>query len=158
MDRLFKTKNGGLLLSVVWGLGIAALFYNACKDGKCIVVKAPADTSGVYEFDDSCYKFKTYPVKCAKGGVENFCNNSDMGSDFVRTYDDAHFQGDRPPVKSCTQKNMYRSPACLALEHHVAENCGDPRHTRGSECYKYHPMDTIFRSPSEQIYDHNLDY
>ena len=62
---LFKTPTGKTMTSIIWGIGIAALFYIACKEGGFLVVKAPEGMSdGVYKFDDDCYKFSPYPVKC----------------------------------------------------------------------------------------------
>lgn len=46
MERFFNSETGGLIVSVVWGLGLAALFRQVCRDGSCIEVK-PANPNEI---------------------------------------------------------------------------------------------------------------
>ena len=39
VDRLFKNKSGMILISIIWGLGLAALFKKVCKGRNCVIVK-----------------------------------------------------------------------------------------------------------------------
>lgn len=71
MNRLLNTKEGKILISVLWGLGLAFLFFKqTCTGDKCIVYSAPEYSvmeEGVYSHDknkDSCYKYKTFTVEC----------------------------------------------------------------------------------------------
>ena len=41
MDEFLKSHTGKILISIIWGLGIAALFRNVCKGTDCIVIKGP---------------------------------------------------------------------------------------------------------------------
>lgn len=68
MDKLFETKTGHVLLSIIWGLGIAALLYSVtCKGGNCVLIKGPSSqdiNNQVYQHDDRCYQYHPYSVKC----------------------------------------------------------------------------------------------
>jgi hypothetical protein len=39
--QFFYSKTGIVLTSIIWGLGLAAMFRRVCKDRSCIVMKAP---------------------------------------------------------------------------------------------------------------------
>lgn len=69
-----ETKLGKIILSIIWGLGLSALFRRACNGRKCIILKGPKPkdlTSNIYQFNNKCYTFKTYNVSCPqKGAIE----------------------------------------------------------------------------------------
>jgi len=70
-DRFANSSTGMIIVSVIWGLGIAALFRRACKGRSCIVIKGPdPDTlrSKSFKFNDKCYQYSTYPVSCKSQG------------------------------------------------------------------------------------------
>ena len=74
MNRLLNTKEGKILISVLWGLGLAFLFFKqTCSGDQCIVYSSPeykVVEEGVYAHNkekDSCYKYKTYTVECEDG-------------------------------------------------------------------------------------------
>lgn len=133
MDRLFKTKTGKVVLSVLWGLGIAALFYKVCENAGCFVVNessSPAIESSIYDFKNECF-------------------NGSGGQTCPPVYPETGPQ--RYPPK-CDQPLFTSHPTIDNYEARMAKNCGDERHCRGASCYKFNPMDTIFRAPSNQIY------
>lgn len=69
IKKLFESKIGSILISIILGLGLAALFRSACKDGKCIVIEGPPrqDTDKYYyKFDNSCYKYTPVATECDK--------------------------------------------------------------------------------------------
>lgn len=130
MDSLFKTKTGKVILSVVWGLGIAALFYKVCENTGCFVLNeynTPSSESNILQFKKECFNGLGCPPKYSDDGPQRY-----------------------PP--SCEQPLFDRHPSLDAYEHHTANNCGDPRHCRQPGCYKFNPTDSIFRAPSSQIY------
>ena len=51
MDKLLKSPTGKVLISIIWALGIAALFMKVCK-GSCLVVREPE------EFDSQIRTFE----------------------------------------------------------------------------------------------------
>jgi hypothetical protein len=60
-------RTNTIILSIIWGLGIAALFRKVCDDNKCIVVKAPKDMNSYQqEKNKSCYKFVKHGTECFK--------------------------------------------------------------------------------------------
>jgi hypothetical protein len=131
MDSLFKTKTGKVILSVLWGLGIAALFYKVCENAGCFVINeknTPDVEKNIYEFRTECFNGNGQP--CAP----------------VYTDD-----GAQPCQRGCEQP-YFGHPALDFYEDRTAKNCGDPRYSKEPGCYKFHPMDSIFRAPSSQIY------
>ncbi len=65
--NLMKTEFGSVIISIIWGLGLAALFRRTCKNRNCIVIKAPdvKEIDGkIYKFDSSFFTFNTNPAKC----------------------------------------------------------------------------------------------
>ena len=66
IDRLFYDETGQIIVSALFGLALALLFRRICKDN-CVVYSAPdiKDIEGnIFNLEDTCYKYKSYPVKC----------------------------------------------------------------------------------------------
>ncbi len=70
---LIKTDNGRKFISIVWGFGLACMFFRVCKDRKCLIYKAPnknlVDNNSFKSHDhdhnhDTCYKFKRKQAEC----------------------------------------------------------------------------------------------
>jgi hypothetical protein len=67
IDRMFYDETGQIIVSALFGLSLALLFRRICKDN-CVVYSAPdiKDIEGnVFKLEDTCYKYKSYPVKCS---------------------------------------------------------------------------------------------
>lgn len=63
-----NTRMGSIFLSVLLGLGLAAVFRSACKDKGCIIVKGPKQeetTKYYYKIQDNCYKYTPVITECA---------------------------------------------------------------------------------------------
>ena len=61
IKRLIKTKNGRILMSILWGLGLSALFKKVCKGRNCIVYSAhnPREIEkNIYKHNEKCYNFE----------------------------------------------------------------------------------------------------
>ena len=125
MDRLFNTKTGKIILSVIWGLGIAAVFYKVCEHAGCFVVDSPS-TPQIYELNNECFNGK--------------CSQTQPNPEYKQNY---------PP--KCDQ-SFDSEPPIDWFENRRPHNCGDARHNNPSSCYKSNPMDSIFRAPSNQIF------
>lgn len=128
MNRLFNTKTGKIVLSVIWGLGIAALFFKVCGNGGCFVVNTPINPQiehNIYEFKNECF-----------GGK---CSSTSLPT--------TQFH---PSI--CEQPLINRHPSNDWYKHRMPQNCGDARHSTEPRCYKSNPTDSIFRAPSSQIY------
>jgi len=73
-NKLLHTDVGNIILSVIWGLGLAALFRRACKNRNCLVYKAPpldSMNNKTFKYDGKCYNYKTVSTKCIKDSIKN---------------------------------------------------------------------------------------
>ena len=61
----FKDTNlNSIIISIIWGIGLACLFRKVCKNN-CIIVKAPANMDKYVEHvDNKCYKFTKNDIAC----------------------------------------------------------------------------------------------
>lgn len=69
ISNLLSTREGKIILSIIWGLGLSALFRRACKGRTCIIIKGPkpADMNNkIYKFDNKCYKYTAVNTQCKK--------------------------------------------------------------------------------------------
>lgn len=67
ISDVMKDSKGSVLISVLLGLGLAALFKKVCKGDRCIVVRPPdrGDIAKfVYKIEKDCYKYTPYVVPC----------------------------------------------------------------------------------------------
>ena len=66
--KIMQDDVGSMVVSVILGLGLAALFQRACKGDACRVIKAPKMSEvqrHVYQVDaDSCYKYTPEVIPC----------------------------------------------------------------------------------------------
>ena len=70
VKKLLRDKFGSIVVSVILGLGLAALFRRACSGDGCIVVKPPDHKEVdeyVYNIDKSCYKYTPNVIPCKLG-------------------------------------------------------------------------------------------
>jgi len=62
-----KSKFGPIVISVILGLGLAALFKRVCHGEGCVVVQSP-DTdelrTSTYRIGESCYKYTPHMTPC----------------------------------------------------------------------------------------------
>jgi hypothetical protein len=69
ITSIMKTKAGSILISIILGVGIAALFRKVCNKESCIVIKGPKlkeVSDYYYKIKDDCYKYTPYVVDCAE--------------------------------------------------------------------------------------------
>ena len=69
IKKLAKNEMGKVIISIILGLGIAALFRKVCNDRDCLVIRGPPISEvekNVYSFDGQCYKYKAKPTSCNK--------------------------------------------------------------------------------------------
>jgi hypothetical protein len=67
--RFFYSKTGIVLTSIIWGLGLAALFRRVCKNRSCIIMKAPNPEwmkKQVMEENNTCYRMIPKLDSCDK--------------------------------------------------------------------------------------------
>ena len=70
MQQLIKrlnTREGGMIVSVILGLGLAAVFRQACQGNSCVVLRSPPMKQvrdSVYQVEDKCYRYQPQVVQC----------------------------------------------------------------------------------------------
>lgn len=67
MNKLFGTKEGGAIISVILGLGFASLFAKTCKDNCTIVETAEPNIvrKKIFKVGNSCIKFEPKATECS---------------------------------------------------------------------------------------------
>jgi hypothetical protein len=69
LKTVLSSDVGGIIISIVLGLGLAALFRKACDDNKCILIKGPDMEEvkrNVYKINNDCFKYETEFAECKK--------------------------------------------------------------------------------------------
>ena len=68
MLELFATKTGKIIISIIWGLGLAFMFHQSCKGNNCIIIQAPkkeeVEDKIFYYGENNCYKYNTKITSC----------------------------------------------------------------------------------------------
>jgi hypothetical protein len=70
MLEIFSKRPMVILLSIVWGLGLATLFASVANNRNCIIVRGelPSEIEKkVFQYQDlenKCYKYKSYITPC----------------------------------------------------------------------------------------------
>ena len=70
---ILQDRTGSIGISIVLGLGLAALFRRVCTGDSCVVIKAPKPTDlkdYYYKIDSSCYKYTPYVVECGQNKAQ----------------------------------------------------------------------------------------
>lgn len=69
IKNLKKNYYGKMIISIILGLGLSALFRKVCNERECLVIKGPKIEeveNNIYNFDGKCYKYKAYATSCKK--------------------------------------------------------------------------------------------
>jgi len=69
IENLVNNQLGKIIISIIWGLGLSALFRKVCTGRNCIIIKSPdlgAFKDSIYYFDGKCYTFTPKITKCNK--------------------------------------------------------------------------------------------
>ena len=57
-----------ILISIIWGFGIALLFKKVCQNDQCVVVKVPnivnSQNNIIFDKNNKCYQLYKYPSPC----------------------------------------------------------------------------------------------
>jgi hypothetical protein len=69
LEEFIQSKTGIILISVIWGLGLATLFKKSCEGYNCNVIKYQGPTNDdikhVWKYtNNKCYKFNPYLSEC----------------------------------------------------------------------------------------------
>ena len=70
MLNFFNTNTGRILISLIWGFGLATLFKKTCRGDRCIVKSGPSPRdieNRVFTYqglEGSCFKYTPSISKC----------------------------------------------------------------------------------------------
>lgn len=67
VSNIFLNPVTQIIISIIWGLGLATLFQRACKSRDCIIMKGPSPSKikdKVFKYNDKCYVYNTELSKC----------------------------------------------------------------------------------------------
>ena len=71
INEFLKSRAGVVLLSIIWGLGLATLFKKSCDNGpNCQVIEYRGPTAkeaeGVWNYgnNNKCYRLQPFLVSC----------------------------------------------------------------------------------------------
>jgi len=69
MQNIFDNHHLTIIISFIWGFGLALLFKKICTgNGGCVVVKVPRDfidnKNIIYDNKDKCFKLSKYDSGC----------------------------------------------------------------------------------------------
>ena len=67
VKKFFNDENGLIVISVIWGLGLSALFRKVCKGRNCIIIKGvnPKKIENkIFKINNKCVKFNTEITTC----------------------------------------------------------------------------------------------
>lgn len=73
-QKILKDKTGRIILSILWGLGLAALFAKTCNSRNCIIYTASNPITigeSIYKYNDKCYKYTPSTTQCTTDAIEN---------------------------------------------------------------------------------------
>ena len=67
LKEFMNKREGQIFISILLGIGLAAIFQRACKKRSCIVLKAPNPkliTNSTYKNEGECYKYNPTITPC----------------------------------------------------------------------------------------------
>ena len=69
IKQLIHSKYGKILLSIILGIGLAALFNTSCTSKSCYRYVAPHTSKveqGIWQYNEQCYKYEPKIKTCNK--------------------------------------------------------------------------------------------
>jgi hypothetical protein len=67
MKNFINSEIGQIVISIILGVGLAAIFRKVCNGSNCVVIQGPKRSEiekYYYKLNDDCYKYSPYPVSC----------------------------------------------------------------------------------------------
>ena len=77
--NFLQNERSMIIISIILGLGLAAIFREGCNGRECVVYKAPPPKEihgHVFKHDKKCYKFSSHSMSCPVGNqkvIEQDC-------------------------------------------------------------------------------------
>lgn len=68
MTNIFESRAMIILISMIWGFGLALLFRKVCQNNQCIIIKVPPsfdkENNIICDKNNRCYKLEKYFSPC----------------------------------------------------------------------------------------------
>lgn len=66
LSKYIYTKTGRIVISALFGIGLASLFREVCNHADCMIKMGPnkKDLTEKYRFNGKCYTIKSEAVSC----------------------------------------------------------------------------------------------
>ena len=74
LKNIFDTELGRIIISIILGLGLAAVFRKVCTGNNCLVIKGPniqEVEKYYYKIDNDCFKYKPVVTPCDSSKLSN---------------------------------------------------------------------------------------
>ncbi len=68
LQHAIASPSGSILISILLGLGLAAVFRRACSGDRCIVIKPPPKdyvAKHYFKIDGDCFKYTPKVTSCS---------------------------------------------------------------------------------------------
>lgn len=69
IKEFMDSKNGQIIISIILGLGLAAVFRRVCTGNNCVVIQGPKRSEiekYYYKLNGDCFKYTPYTAPCDK--------------------------------------------------------------------------------------------
>ena len=66
-QHVFDNRLISIIISLIWGFGLALLFRKICKNDECLIVKVPPlfnQSDNIINDHNRCYRLEKYTVTC----------------------------------------------------------------------------------------------
>ena len=64
MVNVFDNRIFIIVISIIWGFGLALLFKKSCLNNQCVIIKAPPLFNNLIYENGKCYKLTKYSSQC----------------------------------------------------------------------------------------------
>lgn len=68
MSSILESRHVVILISIIWGFGLALLFRKICNNNNCVVIKVPPSFENsnhvIYDRNNKCYQLEKYSSPC----------------------------------------------------------------------------------------------
>ena len=68
MTNILENNIVIILISLIWGLGLALLFRRVCQNDVCTIIKVPpslyTQNNIIYDKNNRCYQLEKYQSSC----------------------------------------------------------------------------------------------
>lgn len=64
-NNILQSRVAIVIISILWGIGLALLFRIICQNNKCLVVNVIPDDGDIIKENGQCYQIHKYDTTCS---------------------------------------------------------------------------------------------